>query len=73
MSCTLCDVTEVEHYENADVTVKPYRCSRCGECYPCSHRLIGYRYWLCPDGHRTGVKDSKSIGVVVDVVERGSS
>jgi DNA-directed RNA polymerase subunit RPC12/RpoP len=32
------------------VDVYPYRCSDCGQCFACSHKLIGYTHWRCPDG-----------------------
>jgi len=43
--CTLHEVTEAGCY--------PYRCSHCGECFICTHLLVGYRWWLCPNGALT--------------------
>ena len=46
--CTLCNAIE----ETKAGRVYSYRCSRCGECYACSHELIGYDFWICKDGAR---------------------
>lgn len=53
--CTLCYVTESRIEEGRRVTTQPYRCSRCGACYACSHKRISYKTWLCADGVRRPV------------------
>lgn len=35
----------------ARVRVYPYRCSRCGGCFACEHRISPtLRWWTCKDG-----------------------
>lgn len=31
--------------------IYPYRCSRCGGCFLCEHKQIGYEFWVCRDGY----------------------
>ena len=46
-ACTLHDVIEQDAQQR---DVYPYRCSCCGRCFLCAHRLIDYAFWICHDG-----------------------
>ena len=39
-------------HETVEQGYYPYRCSRCGECFLCGHKLLGYEFWVCSDGYK---------------------